>query len=1153
MNLLKMSTFGAVVALLGLGSFDTAWGQSNSLTASPPSLNITVQSGGTASKQVSVSATNEPTTLNVSLVNTPSWMTVNNYAAGSTFNVNTPSDGSPQIFTIAVNAAGLTTNQVGTFTIQINALPSSLITYDVYLTVGGPTSLSSNPQTLGFSAVQGSNVGNPNSIPVTVTTSNPQPIVYTVSASTTDGATWILLSTTSATTSNTTPGFNVYVNPTGLAVGNYTGTITIQSTTSPDSLAIPVTLQVTQGQLLNVTGTLNDFFYQYQSGQGGFTPQTQTLMVSTNTGSLNYTVTATSGQTTNWLVFTPLASTATTTPQALNLYLSYQYVANLAPGTYTITLAISGGGQTVNETVTLIVSTNPLLTVTPKSLSFTIPFGTTASPSQTVTVGSSNPSIPVPYLVTVSPAASSWLSASPLSGSTVTNPVFSVFINPSVLNVTTTPYTGNIIVSPNNSDYGLYSITIPVTVTVTSATTQIYAGPDQLLFSYQTGKTTQNLPQLVNLSSPGAVGFSVATSVLPSPNCPSTNWLAATPTATITPAQLSVSVSNSGMTAGTCSGTVTVTYNNGQNPTATTTIPVTVNISATPLLTISTLPGFGVVTANPSTGTITSQITINSTDGSALGFTASATQTGGTQAWLALGATSGQTIQNLVVYFLPSGLQVGVYTGSITISANNAANLPSGPLTIPVVLTVTQNTTVTVSPTTLAFTQTQGGTPPASQPITLTASSPTTYTASATTITGGNWLQVTPASGTISGTTATITATVAQNSLSPGAYNGTISLYFPTTATSATVNVTLTVTPAQTVTVSPTSLAFSYQLGGAAPGAQTLTVASPGTAVSVTAAASTTGSPSNWLSVTPTSGTTDPRTGLPLNVSIATTGFTTPGTYNGTIAITPAGSAPISVGVTFTVTGVPVPQPATISNSASGAYGAIAPGEIITIKGTAIGPGTPVSFSVNPGNTVSNTLAGVQVLFDGIPGTPTYVSSTQINVIVPYEIAGRAQTTVVVSYQSQQSAGITQTVANQAPGIYTFSATGAGQAAALNQNGTFNGPAAGIIIGGQPINTTPASAGQVIAIYMTGGGQTNPQSTTGTVTPTSPYYLISGVTATINGVPATVAFAGAAPALVTGVIQVNLVVPPNVHGNNLSLLVTINGSTSLIGPTVAVQ
>jgi uncharacterized protein (TIGR03437 family) len=61
------------------------------------------------------------------------------------------------------------------------------------------------------------------------------------------------------------------------------------------------------------------------------------------------------------------------------------------------------------------------------------------------------------------------------------------------------------------------------------------------------------------------------------------------------------------------------------------------------------------------------------------------------------------------------------------------------------------------------------------------------------------------------------------------------------------------------------------------------------------------------------------------------------------------------------------------------------------------------------------------------------------------------------------------------------------------------------------------------------------------------------VTATIGGVSAQVQFAGAAPGLVTGVIQVNVKVPTGISGNALALAITINGTTTLNGPTVAVQ
>jgi uncharacterized protein (TIGR03437 family) len=615
------------------------------------------------------------------------------------------------------------------------------------------------------------------------------------------------------------------------------------------------------------------------------------------------------------------------------------------------------------------------------------------------------------------------------------------------------------------------------------------------------------------------------------------------------------------MTGGSCSGTVIVTYNNGTNGNSTVLIPVMVDISttATPLLTITPPFGFGVVTASTGSSAIQSQISINSTDGSAIPFSATVSQSSGATPWLSLlGSSTGVTQQNLTVQISPSGLPTGVYNGSITIHATNSANLPSGDVTLPVVLTVSTNTTVAVSPTSLTFKQAQGASvAPAQQTITLTATGgSTTFTASTSAGTGGNWLQINPLSGTASGTITASIALSVSGSLSPGTYNSNIVLQFQNSATpTTTIPVTLIVTPAQLVTVTPASLNFSYALGAAAPATQTLTVVSTGGPTTISVGSSSS-NPSGWLSVTPTTGTTGTGDGSPLTltVSVAPAVFTTTGTFTGTITITPLAQSPITVNVTVTVTGVPVPQPSSISNSASGVFGVIAPGELITIKGTNLGPTTGVSFSP-VGNTVNSTLSGVQVLFDNIPGTPTYVSATQINVVVPYEIAGRTTTNIMVSNQNQLSAGISQSLAGQAPGIYTFSATGAGQAAVLNQNGTYNGPSAGLVINGQTIGTTPAAAGQVIAVYMTGGGQTSPTSTTGTVTPVgATLYKIPGtVTATINGVPASVQFSGDAPGLVTGVIQVNILVPTGVSGSGLPLAITINGSTSVVGPTIAVQ
>ncbi|HUA83114.1 MAG TPA: hypothetical protein VMB85_04600, partial [Bryobacteraceae bacterium] len=212
--------------------------------------------------------------------------------------------------------------------------------------------------------------------------------------------------------------------------------------------------------------------------------------------------------------------------------------------------------------------------------------------------------------------------------------------------------------------------------------------------------------------------------------------------------------------------------------------------------------------------------------------------------------------------------------------------------------------------------------------------------------------------------------------------------------------------------------------------------------------------------------------------------------------------------------------------------------------------------------TVSSTLAGVQVLFDGIAGTPTYVSPTQINVVVPWEIAGRTSTNVVVSYNNVASQSISEQVVSVAPGIFTQNATGSGQAAAVNLSpsaaSVYNGPA-GQNYPGTTTAMAPAPAGSAIALYLTGGGVTSPVGVTGSINPSAALPLAnwtvgsSVVTATIGGQPATVLYAGAAPTLITGVVQINLQVPSGVSGSALPVTVTIDGVKTTGAAAVAVQ
>jgi hypothetical protein len=118
-------------------------------------------------------------------------------------------------------------------------------------------------------------------------------------------------------------------------------------------------------------------------------------------------------------------------------------------------------------------------------------------------------------------------------------------------------------------------------------------------------------------------------------------------------------------------------------------------------------------------------------------------------------------------------------------------------MTIPVTFAVTAAPTISLSPTSLTYTATQGGTNPASQTVALTnAGGAVNWTVSDS----ASWLSVSPASGSSS---STLTATVDTTGLAAAAYTGTITVS-ATGSSSKTVAVTLTVSAPITSSVTLT-------------------------------------------------------------------------------------------------------------------------------------------------------------------------------------------------------------------------------------------------------------------------------------------------------------------------------------------------------------
>lgn len=152
--------------------------------------------------------------------------------------------------------------------------------------------------------------------------------------------------------------------------------------------------------------------------------------------------------------------------------------------------------------------------------------------------------------------------------------------------------------------------------------------------------------------------------------------------------------------------------------------------------------------------------------------------------------------------------------------------------------------------------------------------------------------------------------------------------------------------------------------------------------------------------------------------------------------------------------------------------GAVAPGELVSIFGSALGPDQPAVAQPAAGTAYPTTLGGTQVLFDGVPAPIWYASSTQINAVVPNSIKTPV-TQMIVQRNGNSDGPHTLPVSATVPAIFTTDRTGQGQAAVFNQDGSNNSP------------SNPAGRGSVVVFYAVGAGLMTPSVADGAVLPLS--------------------------------------------------------------------
>lgn len=248
---------------------------------------------------------------------------------------------------------------------------------------------------------------------------------------------------------------------------------------------------------------------------------------------------------------------------------------------------------------------------------------------------------------------------------------------------------------------------------------------------------------------------------------------------------------------------------------------------------------------------------------------------------------------------------------------------------------------------------------------------------------------------------------------------------------------------------------------------------------------------------------------------LPSTGGTITASYGGDTASS-SGTASVTLTVCSTPAISSIPAINGLTNGAS-FKSTFAPGMIMSLFGSLLAPST-LEASSTP---LPVSMAGVGATVNGVAAPFYYVSPTQINLQIPYEVATGTATLNINNNGQVTSQSFT--VTDTAPGIF------------INESS-------------QPVPSTTATRGQIVTLYITGAGRVSPAVATGaapaagTATADLPQPTHS-VSMTVGGVEATIEFIGI-PSAIVGAVQINYLVPSGIATGAQPVIVTANGVAS---------
>lgn len=238
----------------------------------------------------------------------------------------------------------------------------------------------------------------------------------------------------------------------------------------------------------------------------------------------------------------------------------------------------------------------------------------------------------------------------------------------------------------------------------------------------------------------------------------------------------------------------------------------------------------------------------------------------------------------------------------------------------------------------------------------------------------------------------------------------------------------------------------------------------------------------------------------------------------------------------------PVPLPSRISNAAGGPQQEVSPNAFISIYGENLAPTAATWDSSVSGDRLPTVLGGTSVQIAGKECYISYAGPTQINLLTPPDLP-EGVWRVDVRNQFGVNAWTT-TVRAASPGLFTYPVAGRTHPAALHSDYSLIGP------NGLTGNSRPVRPGDVILLYATGLGSTNPQAVPGRTLPAPlPLANPASVRVLIGGIAAPVSFAGMVAA---GLYQVNVTVPAGLPAGDPAIQIQVGSVSSATGVTLPV-